>query len=159
MPDRFNELPGHIEKTLELLSGLLLKLERFEKELVPKIGKTEDSVLIPVQVLENGYTAIETMFMRISQAFENNLEQNRWHSDLLEKMTIEIKKARPRVISETTYGKLAELLRFRHFKRYYFEMNYDWRKIDLLITLFRETVPLLKTELTDFADKITKALE
>jgi hypothetical protein len=159
MPDRFNELPGHIEKTLELLSGLLLKLERFEKELVPKIGKTEDSVLIPVQVLENGYTAIETMFMRISQAFENNLEQNRWHSDLLEKMTIEIKKARPRVISETTYGKLAELLRFRHFKRYYFEMNYDWRKIDLLITIFRETVPLLKTELTDFADKITKALE
>ena len=159
MPDRFNELPGHIEKTLELLSGLLLKLERFEKELVPKIGKTEDSVLIPVQVLENGYTAIETMFMRISQAFENNLEQNRWHSDLLEKMTIEIKKARPRVISETTYGKLAELLRFRHFKRYYFEMNYDWRKIDLLITLFRETVPLLKTELTDFAEKITKALE
>jgi hypothetical protein len=159
MPDRFNELPGYIEKTLNLLSEMVQRLDRFEKELVPNIGKTEDSVLIPVQILENGYTAIETMFMRISQAFENNLEQNRRHSDLLEKMTIEIKKTRPRVISDKTYGKLNELLRFRHFKRYYFEMNYDWRKIELLITIFRETVPLLKTELKDFADKITTALE
>ena len=41
--------------------------------------------------------------------------------------------------SETysTFSKLNELLRFRHFKRYYFEMDFDWRKIELLVQIFR----------------------
>jgi hypothetical protein len=158
MSDRFNEIPGHIEKTLTILAQLVEKLDRFEKEIIPKIGRTKESVLIPVQILESGYTAVETLFMRISQAFENNLSADRWHADLLEKMTLEIVETRPRVLTEETYKKLSELMRFRHFKRYYFEMDFDWRKIDFLTQLFRESIPLLTADLRAFEAKIKTAL-
>ena len=96
--------------------------------------------------------------MRISQAFENHLDQERWHSDLLEKMSLHIRNTRPQVISEETSRNLGELLRFRHFKRYYFELDYDWRKVDLLIRIFRETVPLLEMDLSAFSSKLSEAM-
>jgi len=157
MKDRFLEIPARINKTVQILDEIADRLNRFEEELIPKLGKNTDSVLIPVQLLENGYTAVETLFLRISQTFENSLDAPRWHAHLLDKMTLEIPGIRPRVISETLYKKLSELLRFRHFKRYYFELDYDWRKIDLLIAIFRESLPLLKYELGDFSKKIELA--
>jgi hypothetical protein len=36
------------------------------------------------------------------------------------------------VISDDTYRALDELLRFRHFKRYYFEFDYDWDRLELV---------------------------
>ncbi len=157
MDDHFREIPGRIEQTLSILQAVERRLDRFEAEVLPKLGKTSDSVLIPVQLLENGYTAVETVFVRISQTFENTLDAHRRHSHLLEKMTLEIPESRPRVISDALYRKLAELMRFRHFKRYYFELEYDWRKIDVLIQIFREVVPMLDRELRTFAEKITAA--
>ena len=74
MSDRFDEIPGHIKQALKVLSGLVESLDAFDAEVVPKIGRTKHSVLIPAQILENGYTAAETLFMRISQAFENHLQ-------------------------------------------------------------------------------------
>lgn len=122
-------------------------------------ARTAESVLIPVQILESGYTAVETLFMRIPQAFKNNLSADRWHEDLLEKMAVEIVETRPRVITEETHKKLSELMRFRHFKRYYFEMDFDWRKIDFLMQLFHESIPLLTADLRAFEAKIMTALE
>jgi hypothetical protein len=54
---------------------------------------------MPVQILESAYTAIETLFVRISQAFGNHLIADRWHADLLDKMVLEIPGVRPRVIA------------------------------------------------------------
>lgn len=158
MNDRFSEIPARISQTEDILDEMLRRLDSFEREVLPKLGRTPDSVLIPAQILENGYTAMETLFVRISQAFENHLDQPRWHSDLLEKMTLEIEGIRPRVVSDETRQKLAELMRFRHFKRYYFELDFDWRKIDYLVDVLREAVPLLKTDLEAFSDTLMKAM-
>lgn len=158
MSDRFDEIPAQTADLLGILSGLLSRLDRFESEIVPKIGRTSESVLIPVRILESGYTAIETLLVRISQAFENHLLPDRWHSDLLDKMALEIPTVRPRVLSMETLARLRELMRFRHFTRYYFELDYDWRKIDLLVSMFREAVPLLGRDLEAFSAKLKAAL-
>jgi hypothetical protein len=159
MNDRFDEIPARIAQTLQLLLEMLRRLDAFESDIVPILGKTADSVLIPVQILENAYTAVETLILRISQAFENHLDSRRWHADLLEKMTLEVPKIRPKVLSAATYQRLAELMRFRHFKRYYFELDFDWRKTDFLVTLFRELVPLLKADLDRFAAALHSATD
>ena len=159
MNDRFDEIPARIAQTLKLMEEMLRRLDGFESDIIPLLGKTTDSVLIPVQILENAYTAVETLFLRISQAFENNLDNQRWHADLLEKMTLEVPQIRPQVISTETYLKLAELMRFRHFKLYYFELDFDWRKTDFLVTIFRELVPLLKTDLDRFASALSSAAD
>jgi hypothetical protein len=159
MGDRFDEIPAQIDELLGILSKQLGRLDGFETDIVPKIGRTSDSVLIPVQLLESAYTAVETLFVRVSQAFENHLAADRWHADLLDKMVLEIPGVRPRVIVAETQARLRELMRFRHFTRYYFELDYDWRKVDLLVLLFREAVPLLERDLGSFAAKLKAVLE
>lgn len=158
MSDRFDEIPAQVDELLGILSKQLGRLNGFETDIVPRIGRTSDSVLIPVQILESAYTAIETLFVRISQAFENHLTADRWHADLLDKMVLEFPGVRPRVIAAETQARLRELMRFRHFTRYYFELDFDWRKIDLLVLLFREAVPLLERDLDDFAGKVKAVL-
>ena len=159
MSDRFDEIPVRIGQTKQLLLEMIQRLDSFESEIIPMLGKTSNSVLIPVQILENAYTAAETLFLRISQAFENHLDSRRWHADLLEKMTLDVPQVRPRVLSPAAYQKLAELLRFRHFKRYYFEFDYDWRKVDFLIVIFREMVPILEHDLDRFASALRSAVD
>ena len=88
--------------------------------------------------------------MRISQFFENHLSQDRWHADLLEKMTLRIEGTRDAVISDTTAAALSELMKFRHFRRYYFEMVYDWDKLDYLQKVFTRGRNAVPGELTTF---------
>ncbi|MBN1997855.1 hypothetical protein JW935_09910 [candidate division KSB1 bacterium] len=47
-------------------------------------------------------------------------------------MTLEIGGIRRAVITDDLCNLLQELLKFRHFKRYYFQFEYDWDKLDYL---------------------------
>ena len=68
------------------------------------------------------------------------LDSSRRHKEQLERMTLEINTIRPRVLSDETALALEEYLRFRHFKRYYFEFKYDAKRIAYLDSRFDETV-------------------
>ena len=119
-----NELAliGEIEKTVSLLEEVRSFYVGIQQNELQQLGKTRATALIVAQVLENYYTCLETLFLRISQYFENSLLKNKWHSDLLDKMILDIEGIRPPVVSSKTYKNLRELMRFRHFKRYYFEL-------------------------------------
>ena len=93
-------------------------------------------------LIENYYTAVETVLYRIAQVFGNNLDPQRWHSDLLRRMCVSIPDVRPRVLSEITYSRLDELMRFRHFKRYSFHLEFDWQRLELLLVVARGLAPL-----------------
>ena len=67
---------------------------------IAALGKTSISALIIAGLLENYYTCLETICLRISQSFENRLDPARWHHDLLQKMTLEIEGVRTAVVSE-----------------------------------------------------------
>ncbi len=41
------------------------------------------------------------------------------------------------VFSDESHRLLAELMRFRHFKRYYPELDYDWEKLRCLLSVYR----------------------
>jgi predicted nucleotidyltransferase len=68
------EIPARIDQAVAILEEMSARIDHFEAETLPVLGRTNDAVLIPVQLIENGYTAVETLFVRISQAFENNLD-------------------------------------------------------------------------------------
>lgn len=91
--------------------------------------ETTESAIILAEVINNYYTCAETIFLRISQYFENSLSAGNWHKDLLRKMTLTIPDVRPRIFDDRTFADLEELLRFRHFHRYYLEFNYDWTRL------------------------------
>ena len=103
--------------------AVLDRTERYADEYFVKFGpgpRTAADAFLVTGVLSNYYTCLETVFLRISEYFENSLAPARWHKDLLEKMTLSIEGVRPRLLAEDTVLPLQELLRFRHFCRYYF---------------------------------------
>ncbi|MGL4943986.1 MAG: hypothetical protein ACRC46_12445 [Thermoguttaceae bacterium] len=141
------ELCAHIQKTLERLE----EVERFYADLKKDEASLRQNhaydLIVLANVFNDFYTILETLFVRVSKTFENNLERDRWHSHLLEKMTLDIPAIRPRVISDTVYSGLLEFLKFRHFKRYYFEFEYDRERMDYLEKKFNTVIPLLKSDL------------
>lgn len=65
-------------------------------------------------------------------------------------MTLQIGGVRKAVITDETYNLLLELLKFRHFKRYYFEFNYDWDKIDFIQKKFKQVDVNAEKDLGEF---------
>jgi len=142
-------LRAEISKSLSVLTRIEDYITGFQKH---KLNQTPgiDEAMIITQALTNYYTCIETLFLRISRFSENNLDKERWHRSLLEKMTLEIEGVRPRVISQSVWQGLLELLKFRHFSRYYFELDYDWDKLRFLLKKFNDVHVQVRTDICGF---------
>ena len=151
MNARVLTLLGELEKSRAVLARIVDFHDRYVERTHLRERTTEQAIVI-ADILSNYYTCLETMFLRISQFFENELASEKWHQDLLGKMTLRIEGIREPVISGTTEALLAELLRFRHFKRYYFEFEYDWDRIDFLRKKFEQVRPAINTDLDGFAE-------
>lgn len=65
-------------------------------------------------------------------------------------MTLEIEGLREAVLSESVYAILLELMKFRHFRRYYFEFEYDWDKLGYLEKKYQQVKPLVTADLQRF---------
>ena len=113
-------------------------------------GRTTEQAIVLADILVSAYTCLETVFLRISQHFENQLDREKWHRELLERMTLEVPGVREPVISPEVAGMLGELLRFRHFKRYYFDFQYDWDRLEFLRLKYERVQPRLAAELDRF---------
>lgn len=143
-------LLAEIEKNMHVARKIRAFLETTETSDLPKIGRTPAAALMLAGILENYYTCLETLFLRISQHFENHLDESRWHQAVLEKMTLRIPGIREAVIRDSTKRGLLELLRFRHFKRYYLEFEYDWKRIDYLVSVLKDVHPMVEKDVGEF---------
>ena len=149
-------LTGEIKKTIIQLKKMNQKYLDFSE----KRNDFPDSydLIVLAEIITDFYTCLETAFLRISKAFENNLEKYRWHANLLERMIIEIPGVRKSLLTDMSYNLLKEIMRFRHFKRYYFELEYDKDRIDFLEKKYKEVVPLVMQELTLFITFLQKLM-
>lgn len=154
--DDINSLRAEIARSISVLEKIERYFIAFQQNRLSAEPDT-DAAMVIAQSLTNYYTCIETLFLRISQFFENGLDQGRWHQSLLNKMVLEIPQTRPRVISDATHMVLGEFLKFRHFTRYYFEFDYDWDKLRYLIKKFNDIHDVLKNEIAAF-DRYLAAL-
>lgn len=113
-------------------------------------ARLAEQAIVIADSLAGWYTCLETIFLRVSRFFENSLAPDRWHQDLLRKMTLAVAEIRENVITQETAALLGEILRFRHFQRYYFELDYDWDRIALVQKKYEQVQPLLKRDLDAF---------
>jgi hypothetical protein len=72
-------------------------------------------------------------------------------------MTIQIEGVRIPAVSESNQGNLIELLKFRHFRRYYFEVEYDWDRLDFLVRKLEQAHPMVQADMERFL-KFLRAL-
>ena len=68
--------------------------------------------------IHNLYSAFEQLFETVVRFFENRLEEERYHVDLLRRMRLEIDGIRPALVSGEAFDLLDQLRRFRHFFRH-----------------------------------------
>jgi hypothetical protein len=80
--------------------------------------------------LHNLYSAFEQFFETIARFFENRIEGERYHTDLLRRMKMEIEGIRPALISAEAFALLDELRRFRHFFRHAYAAELDPDKVE-----------------------------
>jgi len=144
------ELVGLIEKQVILLSRIRTSIDEAIGHDLPLLGRTGNAAVLLAGLIENYYTCLETAFQKISQHFENHLEPARWHADLLSKMTLKIEGVRVPAISESNYGSLLELQKFRHFRRYYYELEYDWDRLDFILKKLEAAHPVALADLERF---------
>ena len=130
-PDRIAALAAELDAALPVLDRINRFYDQFQVRQDATRQSTENAIIVS-DVFVSFYTCLETAFLRISQFFENALDDARWHEHLLRAMTWTVPEVRERVISDATFAALSELRRFRHFKRYYFSFDYDWDRLELV---------------------------
>jgi hypothetical protein len=143
-------LLAEMEKTQSVLARIDAFYREQRRRLDEDAARTTEQAIVLADVLVSYYTCLETLFLRVSQYFENRLDREKWHRELLERMTLEIPGVRERMLSIETGDLLAELLRFRHFKRYYFELHYDWDRLEFVRKKYDQARPLLAADLARF---------
>lgn len=82
--------------------------DEFQRQPHASRRSVENAIIIS-DVMVSFYTCLETAFLRISQFFENALDDARWHEQLLRAMTWTVPGVRERVISDATCAALSEL--------------------------------------------------
>lgn len=145
-------LAAEAATTLDVLGRIETFYNEYTAASLNRESPSRESRIVLAEILANYYTALETFFLRVSQTFENNLSPERWHASLLDKMTLEIAGIRPRLFSDTTRDALRALMRFRHFKWYYPEFDYDWDKLVFLEKKFTTVRATVRDEVTRFLD-------
>lgn len=105
--------------------------------------------------IHNYYSAVEDLLKIVAAAFENNIEDvSRWHSELIDRMTLDMEGVRPRLLSSETAGLLHRLRSFRHFFRHAYRVELDGAEIQANVERVREVHPLLLADAARFLTAI-----
>jgi hypothetical protein len=144
------ELLARLDKTLALLERVAGAYRGFLEGDFVVLGRKNTSAIVIAELMVDYYTCLETLFLRISQFFASHLDSRRWHADLLDRMTLHIEGVRDPVLRDDTARQLGELMKFRHFRRYYFELEYDWDKLEYLQKAFERIVRDVPADLQAF---------
>lgn len=154
--NELNELLAEHAQATRRVRVIYDRLGEARRDSIAKLAGTHDAALIAAGYLETYYTALETFFLRVSQFFENNLQPDRRHAALLDKMTLAIPGLRAPVVSERSLSRLKELMHFRRFRRCDVAMDYDWTRIDFLIATLDAAHPIVMDDLAAFGEFLTK---
>ena len=106
--------------------------------------------------IHNLYSAFEQLFETVVHFFENRLEEERYHIDLLRRMRLEIEGIRPALVSDGAFDLLDELRRFRHFFRHAYTAELNPDKLDDLLGNVRRLREIHRRDVKKFIDRMTE---
>lgn len=128
------------EASLAVLKAGLGERHRETRHITDRIGErrarfrdTDEGIDSMAYRLHNLYGAYEQLFEEVARSFENQVDGERYHIDLLRRMKLEIEGIRPALLSEQSFALLDELRRFRHFFRHAYSADLDPAKVEDLV--------------------------
>lgn len=146
-------LLGYLTAQLEDIHNLYAKLHTTGP------GDEERTIYLGY-LLHNLYCALEDLFMEIAKTFENQIEDpSRFHKALLKRMTIEVPKIRPSVLSRKSHRALNELRGFRHLFRHAYGYTLDPNKVVTLKSSIEQHWNEIMTDLNLFSEFLQKIVD
>jgi hypothetical protein len=85
VPEEIRALNGELEASISVLKRVSAFYDGFVQKPESAARSVENAIVLS-DIFVSYYTCLETAFLRISQFFENTLDQRRWHRDVLRKM-------------------------------------------------------------------------
>ena len=115
------------------------------------------SLLGEMQELEIRLRQIEALYLSYRSTFQNEEQRDLRDAVLLADILCNTYTG-PTVLSQSTHHYLDELRRFRHFKRYYFEFDYDWERLDYMAKVLEKVFPKVLQDWKIFQEYIGECL-
>jgi hypothetical protein len=101
--------------------------------------------------LQSVYTGIERIFQLVAERIEQSVPASeRWHTDLLSQMSLELPGLRPAVIRATTRDDLDDYRSFRHRIRHVYTYHIDPAKVAALVDRLPDVWAEVKQDLDHF---------
>lgn len=141
--EKLNQLKIEFDNKIE---GLL----KLEAEAVPNYDRGAVGY-----VLHTFYNGCENIFRLIAKFFENNIDTDRWHSNLLMRMKLAVPGFRPKVIDEELFRLLDDFRSFRHKFRHSYSFELDWEKEILVAKKFPIALKMTVAQVSVFLDEIS----
>lgn len=152
----FKGFKGEIEREIK-------KLGTLEKEMAEVLSRKRLSFFetrTSGSILHDFYSGIEKIFKKIAVRIDGDIPIGMdWHTELIERMTVDIDGVRPAVINDDLSKTLFEYLRFRHLFRNVYGFKLEWDKCKALGKRLRRTLIEFKNQMKiflDFLDEIAK---
>ncbi|HEY3571976.1 MAG TPA: hypothetical protein VGP73_28860 [Thermoanaerobaculia bacterium] len=146
MREKYLVLDRNVRADLETIDRLYEALG--SPEMTESISQ-EDLIVVAYR-LHSLYTAFENIFRNIASAFENQLSQESWHREVLQRMRLDLTPLRPAVIDTEAFEKLDELRRFRHVFRTMYGLDLDPVRLQVVLRRALELKPLYRDRIERF---------
>jgi len=150
-------VPNHrqIEVLLEEIETDLNAVRDLGGELVNerrhvRSGASQKDLITVGYLLHGVYTAWEGSFKRIATTFENQLDPSQWHTQVIQRMALNLPGIRPAVIDPDTTTYLHKLRSFRHFFRHNYVKPLSYMELELVLLAYDEAAPRMDRHLRDF---------
>jgi transcriptional regulator of heat shock response len=97
------------------------------------------------------YTAHEDLFKQIAKSFENYIDvMSNFHKELLTRMSIEVPKLRPSVLSQQSLILLDKIRAFRHFVRHAYDCELQESELRLIQEKLKNEYARVESDLEKF---------
>lgn len=148
MNEKFLVLERNIQSDLEAIDGIYEALGSPDL----KESESQDALIVIAYRLHSLYTAFENIFKNIAASFENHLDQDSWHRQLLKRMQLDLTPLRPAVLDAEAYERLDELLRFRHVFRTMYGLHLDPLRLGIVLRKALELKALYRPQIERFLE-------
>lgn len=153
MKERLIEIISEIERDLQTLQELHSELKRIKSEKNIILTRAKGSIL------HDFYNCCERIFKKIAIEMNGGYEDTeKWHKNLLYRMTIQMEGLRPAVISEELAADLDEFLAFRHLFRNIYGFELKGNRIEYLAKKFKKVSENFEKEIREFIVILRKEL-
>lgn len=148
MREKYLVLDRNVRDDLEKIAGIYEALGSPEL----KDSAPQEELIVVSYRLHSLYTALENIFRNIARAFENQVSQESWHREILQRMRLDLTPLRPAVIDAEAYEKLDELRRFRHVFRTMYGLDLDPLRLRVVLQRALELKSLYRPQIERFLE-------